>query len=99
MPTVPHDARLGRIIGRVLLAGVAASSAALAFGLALSLAPGFDAAADWLMNLGLVMLIATPAGRVVVSIIEYLADRDWLFAMLTLIVLAELVASVVAARR
>jgi uncharacterized membrane protein len=87
--------RLENTIGFVLRAGVAASSIALAMGLGLAL---MDApAAPWLLHAGIVMLLATPVARVVVSIVEYIRERDWTFATLTAIVLAELLASAVAA--
>ena len=87
--------RLENTIGLVLRAGVTASSIALAAGLALDL---FNApAAPWLLHVGIVMLLATPAARVIVSIAEYIRERDWTFATLTAIVLAELLASAVAA--
>ena len=41
--------------------------------------------------------MATPVGRVAVSVGEYARQRDWLFVLLTSIVLIELLASVVAA--
>jgi len=87
--------RLENTIGLVLRAGVVASSIALAAGLALELmdVPG----APRLLNAGIVMLLATPVARVVVSIVEYIRERDWTFATLTAIVLAELLASAVAA--
>jgi uncharacterized membrane protein len=87
--------RLENTIGLVLRAGVVASSIALAAGLALELmdVPG----APWLLNAGIVMLLATPVARVIVSIVEYIRERDWTFATLTAIVLAELLASAVAA--
>jgi uncharacterized membrane protein len=87
--------RLENTIGLVLRAGVAASSIALAAGLALELmdVPG----APWMLNAGIVMLLATPVARVIVSIVEYIRERDWTFATLTAIVLAELLASAVAA--
>ena len=50
-----------------------------------------------LLGTGLLVLLATPAARVVVSIVEYAKSRDWLFVMLTLIVLMALAASVAAA--
>ena len=87
--------RLERTIGRVLRVGVTASSIALAAGLTLSLldAPG----ADWLLHIGILTLLATPVARVLVSIAEYVGDRDWTFVALTAIVLVELLASAVAA--
>jgi uncharacterized membrane protein len=40
------------------------------------------------------LLMATPAARVILSAFTYLRRRDWTFAILTLVVLLELVASV-----
>jgi uncharacterized membrane protein len=87
--------RLERTIGIVLRVGVTASSIALAAGLILSLldAPG----SQWLLHIGILTLLATPVARVVVSIAEYAAERDWTFVALTAIVLVELLASAVAA--
>jgi len=87
-------ARLERIIGVVLRTGVAVSSACLAFGLLLSLFGAADLAAA-VMNVGVVVLLVTPVARVVVSIVEYAAARDWTFVVLTAIVLVELAASAV----
>ena len=39
----------------------------------------------------------TPVARVIVSIAQYISDRDWPFATLTTVVLIELIASAVAA--
>jgi uncharacterized membrane protein len=50
-----------------------------------------------LLEAGLIILIATPAVRVVVSVIEYIRERDWMFVVLTLVVLLALAGSVVAA--
>ena len=89
------DAGLEVLIGRVLRIGVTASSICLAVGLAVSLvAPD---AALMLLNVGILLLIATPAARVVLSIVEYVIARDWPFTLLTTIVLMELVAGAVAA--
>jgi len=49
------------------------------------------------LNIGILFLIATPAARVVLSTIEYILERDWPFAVLTSIVLVELVIGAVAA--
>jgi uncharacterized membrane protein len=89
--------KLERLIGIVLRAGVIASSACLAAGLLLSLATGAGPVANFLLNAGIVILLATPVARVVVSIVEYVRERDWRFATLTIIVLLELLASAVAA--
>ena len=88
--------KLERLIGTVLRAGVAISSACLAVGLLLYLANG-GALATLLLNVGIVVLLATPLARVVVSTVQYVSERDWPFAALTFIVLLELVASAVAA--
>jgi uncharacterized membrane protein len=88
---------LEQTIGRVLRAGVVVSSACLGVGLALSLldaAPGVSAA---LLQIGILVLLCTPAARVVISTMEYVSQRDWPFAALTAIVLLELLGSVVAA--
>ncbi|HEY2905696.1 MAG TPA: DUF1634 domain-containing protein [Vicinamibacterales bacterium] len=89
------DLGLEVLIGRVLRIGVTASSVCLAAGLGLSLVlPG---AGLTLLNIGILLLIATPAARVVLSIVEYVMARDWPFTLLTTIVLMELVAGAVAA--
>ena len=87
--------RIEQTIGTVLRVGVLASSVALAAGLMLALigAPG----ASLLLNVGIVTLLVTPVARVLVSIVEYVAVRDWTFVALTAIVLVELLASAVAA--
>jgi uncharacterized membrane protein len=88
--------KLERLIGIVLRAGVVISSTCLAVGLLLYLATG-GALAALLLNAGIVVLLATPLARVVVSTVQYVSQRDWRFAALTFIVLLELVASAVAA--
>ena len=89
--------KLERAIGIVLRAGVTASSVCLAAGLLLSLFTGGGAVAGLLLNTGIIVLLATPVARVIVSTVQYVSERDWAFATLTFIVLMELVASAVAA--
>jgi uncharacterized membrane protein len=89
--------QLEKTLGRVLGAGVALSSLALVAGLAVAALSGGGTLATRLLTIGVVILIATPIARVVVSALAYLRERDWTFALLTLIVLTELVASIVAA--
>ncbi|MBZ5557318.1 MAG: DUF1634 domain-containing protein [Acidobacteriia bacterium] len=96
-PTEREAFRLEVAIGIVLRAGVMLSSACLALGLVLSFSSGTASAAGLLLNVGIVALLATPVARVFVSIVEYVKERDWRFTTLTLIVLVELLASVVAA--
>jgi uncharacterized membrane protein len=89
--------RLEQVIGTVLRAGVTASTICLAAGLLLSFVGGAATIANVLLQTGIVVLLATPVARVVVSIIEYAQQRDWKFTILTLIVLVELLAGAVAA--
>jgi uncharacterized membrane protein len=44
-----------------------------------------------LIQLGLLLLIATPIARVALSAFDFLRERDWLYVMVTLIVLSVLV--------
>ncbi len=87
--------RLERIIGYVLRVGVATSTVSLAVGLLLSFVG--TPAATLFLQIGIIALLATPVARVCVSIAEYIADRDWTFALMTLIVLAELAGGLIAA--
>ena len=87
---------LDRVGGGVLSTGVTASSVCLAIGLVLAILSAGPAARVFL-NLGFVVLLATPAARLVVSIVEYAIERDWLFLALAAIVLLELAAGLVAA--
>lgn len=89
------DAQLEILIGRVLRIGVMLSTVCLALGLAMALVRPH--ASPWLLNAGILLLIATPAARVVLSIVEYAIARDRLFLFLTCIVFLELVAGAVAA--
>ena len=84
-------------LGWVLGAGVLASTFCLAAGLVATLVRGESALARLLLSAGLVLLMATPIARVLLSAFTYLRRRDWLFAALTLIVFLQLVASVIVA--
>jgi uncharacterized membrane protein len=88
---------LETILGRVLGVGVAASSICLALGLLLTLTTGGSGAARTLLTVGIVLLLATPIVRVAVSSAGYAHRREWLFVVLTLVVLAQLIATIVAA--
>jgi uncharacterized membrane protein len=90
--------RLERAIGVVLRVGVAASSICLGAGLVLAFTrPG--TLANLLMRVGIMVLLGTPVARVLVSIAEYALARDWMFTVLTLIVLIELIVGALAAFR
>ena len=84
-------------LGKLLGAGVLASTICLAAGLVTSLVRGDIAPARLLLITGLVLLMATPTARVVVSAASYARRRDWLFVVLTLVVFLQLVASVIVA--
>lgn len=94
-----REERLELMLGSVLRIGVILSTICLAAGLAASLVPGGAAFGAALLRAGLVLLIGTPIARVAASNIVYVATRDWVFAILTSLVLLELGAAVVAAIR
>jgi uncharacterized membrane protein len=87
--------RLESLIGTVLRAGVVSSTICLSIGLLLFFLGAASAAL--FLQLGIVLLLITPVTRVVVSIAEYAIEHDWTFMVLTLIVLGELAASLIAA--
>ena len=89
--------RLERHLGRLLIAGVIISAFLLAAGLMLWLRNPLGASTVWLLDAGLLALMATPILRVVVSFAEYLRMRDWFFAAMTMLVLAELTLTVAVA--
>ncbi len=91
------DFQLEARLGRVLNIGVMCSTACLAVGLLLGMATPLAGAGRMLMLAGLMMLMATPIARVAASVVDYAARRDWTFFTLTMIVLAELCAGIVAA--
>jgi uncharacterized membrane protein len=83
-------ARFERNLGRLLTTGVIVSALTLAVGLALFLfSPGGSTSAPFL-KAGLFILMAIPAMRVVVSIVEYARMRDWFFVATTFVVLVQL---------
>ncbi len=95
----PATDRLERWLGKILTAGVLASTGLLAAGLLLQLLGVEPGAASALTQAGLIVLMATPVARVVASVVEYGLERDWLFAMLTTTVLIILLASLAVSLR
>ena len=93
----PQLARLEIHLGRLLVAGVTISAILLAIGLGMWLLDSHRSGALWLLNAGLIVLIATPILRVIVSFAEYIAMRQWFFAAVTIVVLLELSVTVVVA--
>jgi uncharacterized membrane protein len=96
-PSPDSLSRLEYYLGRLLVVGVILSASLLTVGLALWLAHPDGVAAQWLLNAGLVVLMATPIMRVFVSFAEYVRIRDWFFVATTIVVLVELTVTVVVA--
>ena len=93
----PGGATLEIAVGRVLRLGIRATTVCLSVGLALAMLGVAIDLTGTLLTVGLVLLLATPAARVVVSIADYARERDWLFLAFTLVVLLELAGSVIVA--
>ncbi len=88
--------RLEHKLGRLLMAGVITSAACLALGLAWQVVSGGDSVLSRdLLAAGLMILMATPMLRVLVSAVEYMRMGEWSFVATTAIVLVELAASVI----
>ena len=88
---------IGRLevhLGRLLQAGVLTSAACLALGLVLWMAGAAERPASALLTAGLVMLMATPILRVIVSLVEYVKMRDWFFVGTTVLVFGVLLVTV-----
>ena len=98
MSTIERDRRLETIVGRALRFGIVASSISLGAGL-LTSAAGLERLARVLLSVGLLILMATPAARIAITAVVYTRQREWVFAGLALVVIAELLASVLAALR
>jgi len=79
--------RLEVHLGRLLLGGVLTAATCLAIGLAIWLLGASRGAANVLLTAGLMVLMATPILRVVVSLVEYVRMRDWFFVTTTFVVL------------
>ncbi len=99
MAPIDRYARLERLLGHLLLAGAAASTVLLAAGLACWMIGLRGAATSFCFEAGLLVLMATPVARVVVSLLEYARQRDWLFVAATATVLAVLAGTVLTAVR
>ena len=84
-------------IGIVLRVGTVVASAALAIGFILSFTPVAPALSQALLVAGIFVLLLTPVARVVVSLIDFVLNRDWLFVALNTIVLCLLSRAFIAA--
>jgi uncharacterized membrane protein len=81
-------------LGKLLVTGVIASAALLSAGLIFWLMNPGAPRTGWLLNAGLICLMATPILRVIVSVAEYIRLKQWFFVAVTLVVLAELAVTV-----
>ena len=91
--TVDRDEQLERLIGIVLKTGVTISAACLTAGLILRQIPPTAGLSVSVIHAGLIVLLSTPVIRVIVSVYEYAREHDWLFVLLTAIVLVTLLGS------
>jgi uncharacterized membrane protein len=79
---------LESLLARVLRAGTFVSGAMLAGGLVLHFVWPDWLTTRFLLSGGALVLLLTPAVRVLVSFVDYVWTRDWWFALWTGIVLA-----------
>jgi uncharacterized membrane protein len=86
---VREPGRLDRAVEIVLSIGLAVSGSLFLFGLAL----GSDPA----LRVGTILLMATPVARVAIVTVGMLAERDWMFGLVSLWVLAVLATSIAVA--
>ena len=82
--------RLEHQLGRLLVTGVVLAALCLVGGLVLFVADHGSTLAVKVLNVGLIVLMATPILRVIVSMVEYVRIRDWFFVITTVAVLTEL---------
>ena len=79
-------------LGQLLQSGILAAAALLAAGLILWFA-GPVAAANAVLTTGLIVLMATPVTPVLVSLVTYVRNREWVFVWATVTVLVLLLAT------
>jgi uncharacterized membrane protein len=84
-------------IGYVLKIGSILSTTLLGAGVVTLLAAPAAAAASILVHAGLLIVLATPIVRVLVSMVGFAEEREWKFVWMTIAVLGVLAVSVVAA--
>jgi uncharacterized membrane protein len=89
--------RLEHRLGVLLKAGVLSSAASLAIGLATWFAAGPTTFSNGALTFGLLILMATPILRVVVSLVAYIRMRDWFFVGTTVAVFVLLAITVLLA--
>lgn len=89
--------RLEERLGRLLKLGAEASAVCLFIGLMLWIAGGPVRDENVLLSAGLLILMATPIVRVIVSLVAYARMRDWFFVTTTLLVFGVLIATLMLA--
>ena len=89
--------RLEERLGRLLKLGAEASAVCLLIGLTLWIAGGPERDTNILLSAGLLILMATPIVRVIVSLVAYTRMRDWFFVTTTVIVFGVLIATLLLA--
>ena len=84
------------VIGWVLRVGVGLAALLSTFGLVLGAFTGLSAPMPRAaMRLGLLLLVATPIARVAFSAVGFAIKRDYVFVLITLVVLALLIIGLV----
>lgn len=76
-----------RTLSRVMLTGVWLSAACLALALSVLLISPRVSLAQALLRIGLVVLMATPVMRVVLSVVEAIRQKDWFWLWTTIAVM------------
>jgi Protein of unknown function (DUF1634) len=89
--------RLEERLGRLLKFGAGSAATCLFVGLVLWMGGGPRVPADRILSAGLIILMATPIVRVIVSLVAYVRMRDWFFVATTVAVFGVLIATVVLA--
>lgn len=69
-----------------MIAGVASSAVCMLVGLAIFLARADRSTATGVVTIGLIVLMFTPALRVIIAVVEAIRMRDWFFVAVTGIV-------------
>jgi len=81
--TDPRYGDIEKLLGRLMLAGVASSAACMVIGLVMYLAANDVSHATAVVTFGLIVLMLTPALRVAVAVVEAVRTRDWFFVTTT----------------
>lgn len=81
------------VLARLLRVGSVLAAALLAAGI-VSMVLGLTALAPKLISAGLIVLMGTPVLRVIAAGIIFLKERDWYFALFSLVVLCAVAAGI-----